>query len=180
MRSKIKRCVRIKENTSLEEYTGFIFVSNKILKYNNPDKLVKLNITKFFTKNNSNNFFLENKYLDKNINLFLYNKFGLEKENILENDVIYKKNNKIIYLIYLNFNTKFEKSYSFINMYTIKKLEQRKDLYYCIYKNSKLNVKKYKILFDKDNYLSIDLKYIYYYLIGNTYSNIDLNKYIDI
>ena len=39
MKAKIKRTVKgIKENTTLNEYTGFIFISNKILKNENPYK----------------------------------------------------------------------------------------------------------------------------------------------
>lgn len=180
MRAKIKRCTRIKENTLLKEYTGFIFVSNKIIPHKNNSKIIKLNITKLFT-NNNNNFFLVNKYLCDNIYSFLEKEFSILNNDVLDKQIIYKKDKKIVYLIYLNFNTTFENNYSFLNMYTIENLKKKKDLYYCFYKDSKKkNVKNYKIIYDKENYLTINLKNIYYYLMGNDYSNIDLNKYIDI
>lgn len=181
MKTNIKRKVRIKENTFLKEYSGFIFCSNKILPNENQNKLIKLNVTKFFTKNNSNNFFLENKYIDKNIDSFIQDKFCIPKNNILDINIIFKKEKKIIYLIYLKFETTFLHNYTLINMYTFKNLEKKKDLYHCIYSKSKMKfMENYKILYDEKNYLSINLKNIYYYLIGNDHSNIDLNKYINI
>jgi hypothetical protein len=180
MKAKIKRCIRIKENTSLEEYTGFIFVSNQIIHHKNTSKTIKLNITKFFT-NNKNAFFLVNKYLCENVDPFLKQEFSLMNNDVLDKKIIYKKDKKIVYLIYLNFKTKFENNYSFLNMYTIENLKKKKDLYHCLYRDSKKrNVKNYKIVYDEENYLTINLKNIYYYLIGNDYTNIHLNKYIDI
>ena len=37
-------------------------------------------------------------------------------------DKIYEKPKKIIYLVYLDFNTKFNNSYPILNMYSLKKL----------------------------------------------------------
>ena len=181
MKAKIKRTVRIKENTTLDEYTGFIFISNKILKNENPYKQIKLNVTKFFT-NNFNNFFLENKVVTKNVNKHLINTYNIEKNNILCIDKIYEKPKKIIYLVYLDFNTKFNNSYPILNMYSLKKLEKYKDLYYCLFCESKKRKTKseYKLFYNTDNYILIDIKHIYYYLCGNEHTCKDLKEYIDI
>ena len=89
------------------------------MKNENPYKQIKLNVTKFFT-NNFNNFFLENKVVTKNVNKHLINTYNIEKNNILCIDKIYEKPKKIIYLVYLDFNTKFNNSYPILNMYSLK------------------------------------------------------------
>ena len=182
MKANIKRKIRIHENVSLKEFTGFIFVSNKILQNENPYNKIKLNITKLFTKNFSNNFFLEDKFVNKNIESHISKKYEIEKQNILNVSKIYEKPKKLIYLVYLNFDTNFKNSFSILNMYSFDNLQKYNDLYYYIFSNSKKSKKRssFKIIFDSNNYLEIDIKNIYYYLSGNEYTNIDLKEILNI
>ena len=179
---KIKRKLRFEEYTDLQEYTGFIFISNKLLSNDNPYKEIKLNITKFFTKNYSNNFFLEDKYINKNIENHICKKYEIEKTNILCVDKVYQKPKKNIYLVYLNFCTNFKYIHNILNMYSFDKLKKYNDLYYYIFSKTKKNTSynKFKLLYDSNNYVSVDLKNIYYYLCGNEYANNDLKEFIDI
>ena len=179
MKGKIKRKIRINEHTTLSEYTGLVFVSNKILPIKNSLQPFKLNVTKFFTSND-NNFFLENSYInEKKIDNYLLEKYNLIQKDILDIQPIFKKTNKIVYLVYLNFSTQFDNIYTFINNYNINKLKQNNDLYLTIYK-SKYNIKcsNYKMSYDEDSYLLINCKNIYYYLIGNENANNNLQQCI--
>jgi hypothetical protein len=180
MKGKIKRKIRINEHTTLSEYTGLIFVSNKILPIKNSYQHLKLNVTKFFT-NNHNNFFLENSYIDnKKLDNHLLEKYNINQEDILEIQTIFEKPKKIVYLVYLKFNTKFNFNYTLINIYNINKLKKTNDLYLTIYNShSKIKCSDFKMNYDKDSYLLINCKNIYYYLIGNDNTNIDLEEYIN-
>ena len=182
MKAKIKRKIRLHENVSLKEFTGFIFVSNKILQNENPYKKIKINVTKLFTKNYSNNLFLEDKFVNKNIQNHISKKYEIEKQNILDVSKIYEKPKKLIYLVYLNFDTNFNNSYSILNMYSFDKLQKYNDLYHYLFSKSKKSKKGsiFKMIFDLNNYVEIDIKNIYYYLIGNDYTNIDLKEILDI
>lgn len=199
---KIKRKIRFKEHTKLDKYTGLLFVSNKIYKKEKkqtqtqtPDIFpLKLNITKFFLENK--NFCLHNEYvIQDNIKEYIKQKYNIESKLILNTNIIFKKDNKIIYLIYLDFNTNNKNNtisksskkiasldnYTLINLYTIDGLKKYNDLYLSIYnKEKKLNISDYKFYYDNNNYITINLIDIYYYLIGNDYSNIDLKEHITI
>ena len=182
MKAKIKRKIRIQECTSLKEYTGFIFVSNKILVNENPYKEIKLNVTKLFTKNFSNNLFLEDKFVNKNIENHIVKKYEIEKPNILHVTKIYEKPKKTIYLVYLKFDTSFKNELTILNMYSFKNLQKYNDLYYYLFSNSKKNKNRsnFKMSFDSNNYLTIDIKNIYYYLSVNEQTNKDLKEILDI
>ena len=67
-------------------------------------------------------------------------------------------------------------------MYSFDKLKKYNDLYYYIFSKTKKNTSynKFKLLYDSNNYVSVDLKNIYYYLCGNEYANNDLKEFIDI
>jgi hypothetical protein len=182
LKFKINRRVRIHENHNLIEYTGIIFVSNKIFKPNTNTSLpLKVNTTKFFLNNNT--FFLENKYIGKEVDLIsvLSTKYKLKQNMILNTDVIYKKKNKIIYLISLNFNTenKFLTTYTMMNLYDINNIKTYNDLYLTIYNREKgIKYKDYYLYKDNTKYIKINLIDIYYYLIGNEYANKDLKEHI--
>jgi len=187
---KIKRKIRFKENTILDQYTGLLFVSNKIYKKERKQKPdifpLKLNITKFFLDNK--NFCLHNEYvIQDNIKEYIKQKYYIEHKYIRNSDIIFKKDNKIIYLIYLDFYTNIDNipkisaldNYTMINLYSIDQVKKYNDLYLSIYNKEKHNKKgDYKFYYDSNNFITINLIDIYYYLIGNDETNIDLKEHI--
>jgi len=192
---KIKRKIRFIENTIIEQYTGLIFLSNKIIKNPNPNPNqvdlypLKLNVTKFFLKNN--NFCLINNYIPQNkIEEYISKNYNISKKSILNIDIISKKKGtKVIYLVYLEFNAQTDKliDYNIINLYSIKNVMKYNDLYLSIYNSTKKikqseKIKKsdYTLYYNDCNTITIKLIDIFYYLIGNDKSNNELKEYINI
>ena len=164
---QIYRKKRFIEHTTMDQYSGIIMVSNKRID-NNPNKKFKINITQFFLLNN--NFILLDKFIEPcNINKFVSKEYNIKSDSILFTDIIFKKNNKIIYLLYLHYDTQinnciYNKQFDLYNNNPID-----------IYQNIIYNRKKCKqnttckLQMDKHNFLEIKIYNIFYYLIGNKY-----------
>jgi hypothetical protein len=167
----IKRKRRFFENTSLKSYTGIIFVSSFLSKQNNVKKPLGLNITNFYLY--KNNFCLLDKFIcDKEIKKVLIKNYALKKDEICSVDKVFLNGSKVIYLVYLDYNTKINNFTIFTTLNMFKKTDykdpNKQDLYLAIYKRHKhLEFKKYKIFFDENNYVETTINTIFYYLIGN-------------
>ena len=181
---KIKRKIRFIENTIIEQYTGLIFLSNKIIKNPNQDQSdiypLKLNVTNFFL--NNNNFCLINNYIPQNkIEEYIKKTYNINTKLVLNIDIVFKKNNKIIYLVYLDFNTQCNKlsNYTMINLYSIDQLRKYNDLYLSIYNSTKNNnYSSYTLYYNDCNTITIKLIDIFYYLIGNDTANRGVKEHI--
>ena len=164
---QIYRKKRFIEHTEMAQYSGIIMVSNKRIN-NNKNKKFKINITQFFLFNN--NFILLDKFIEPNkINKFVSNKYNIDSDSIKFTDVIFKKDNKIIYLLYINFDTQIN------NCIYNKQLDLYNQNPTDIYQKIVYNRKKFKqnttckLQMDKNNFLEIKIYNILYYLIGNKY-----------
>ena len=172
----IKRKRRFFENTSLKSYTGFIFVSNFLSKQNNIKKPLGLNHTNLYLYRN--NFCLLDKFFsDNKIKKVLKDNYGLEKDHIISLNKVFMRGSKVIYLVYLKFDTKINNFTIFktLNIYEKKDYKDPKnqDLYLAIYdKHKDIEFSKYKIFYDKNNYIETTLNTIFYYLVGNYEINI--------
>ena len=169
---KIKKKKRFFESYDfdLNEYTGLIVISSFLPRETSQEKPLKINITNLYYY--KNNFNLLNKYVEeKNILKFTKKFFNLDKGilNILK---VYKKNKKVIYLIYIDYKIEL-KNYNkniTINIFDKKKLDDvyNKDLYQSIYNYNKSKTSKtQKLFYNKYNYINFRLESIFYFLIGN-------------
>ena len=169
MKMKIKRKKRFIENTTLDNYTGIILVSSILPKSTNQKKY-KINITNLYLY--KDNFSLFDEFIESNqINTFVKKKFNLNNE-ILTINTIFLRENKVIYLVYLDNNTNIKNltKYPTINLYKSDDLKEifNNDLYQAIYNNHiDAHPNNLKIFYDKDNYIKTSLQTLFYYLIGN-------------
>ena len=163
----IKRVKRFFEDCEIEEYTGLIILSNREFR-KDTKKEIKINCTKFYF-DNLNSFPLYNKYYNEDdIKKYINKNLYILKENILDIYPIFKKKNKVIYIVYIDFSTKTHKLYEYpvLNMYKINK--NTEDVYTSILNYSKkYSFSNYKLFFDKSNIINVNLKNIFYYLQGN-------------
>ena len=104
---------------------------------------------------------------------FRYIQLMNDAEKILgrEEAVNLIKESKVIYLVYLEYNTKINNFYEFktLNMFQKKHYNdpENQDLYKAIYDYHKCtDLKNYKIFFDENNYIETSINTIFYYLIG--------------
>lgn len=172
MKKYITRKKRFKEYTNLKEFTGLILVSSFLPKVKNSSKPIKINITNLHYY--KNDFCLLDHFVSEtDILNFSKQYFNLSNE-ILSITNIYSKKNKVIYLLYLKYNTKILNYTEFttINLYKYIEYEQsfNKDLYQAIYNNYKnIDIGKIKLVYNKKNYIETNISNIFYYLIGNEY-----------
>lgn len=172
---KIKRTRHFFESPkfNLNEYTGLIIVSSFLPKENSPDKNLKINVTNLYYYKNYFN--LIDKYIDEKNILKFSKKYLNLNEEILNIFKTYKKNKKIIYLVYIDYKTELKNYNKFttLNIFDKKNLDQvyNKDLYQSIYNyNKSKTFKNQKLFFDEENYINFRLDSIFYFLIGNIIS----------
>ena len=159
MKLKVKK--RIINKSNAKDKTGFIFFSNKI----NLDtkKELLLNNTKIYRKDD---YFFQ-LYKVKDDKQFIYEKFSLNKNDILDIIDIYDKKIKIK-LVNLKFDTKLE---NFENDYYFDILEKKEVIPDMIYKgiySYNKNIDNYlsNIINSKNDDVTFKVIDLYYYLIG--------------
>ena len=147
-----------------------IFVSNYLPKERNTLKPIGLNNTTLYLY--KNNFCLLDEFFEeKEIKQFLIDKYGIEEKRLFSINKVFLKESKVIYLVYLEYNTKINNFYEFktLNMFQKKHYNdpENQDLYKAIYDYHKCtDLKNYKIFFDENNYIETSINTIFYYLIG--------------